>query len=185
MLPKILFLFFSIHTHASLDTVPTLHNIRQEDIDTAIAAYKERTVTVKLKTGDTYTYTSDQWHKEREPNIKLAPKIEEATNLLERFFTKTEIPPTFPGGQTAWNEYQSKIYSEHKRLIKKYGPATIYVQFIVSFDGQMDQVQLIGNAPAELGDLAIRMIKEGPAWEPATQNGRKVSCYTHQKIDFQ
>jgi hypothetical protein len=182
---KVLFLAFSFHTHGNLDTVPAMHNILEADIDTAFATYKERTITVKLKTGDTYTYTADQWRKEMVPGVRLAPRLDEATGLLDRTYTKTEVPPTFPGGQTAWLEYQSKIYSEHKRLIKKYGPATIYIQFIVSFDGQMDQVQLIGNAPAELGDLAIRMIKEGPAWEPATENGRKVTCYTHQKIDFQ
>jgi Gram-negative bacterial TonB protein C-terminal len=182
---KLLFLTFYLNTHAATDSVPALRNIRQEDIDTAFATFKGRTITVKLKTGETYTYTHDQWSKQMDYRIKLAPQLDEATGLLDRTFTKVENPPTFPGGDTAWQNYLQKFYSDNKKLIRVQGPATIWVQFIVGFDGEIDQVSLItDDSRPKLGDLAIRIIQEGPNWLPATQNGHKVSCYQKQKFEF-
>ena len=182
---KLLILAFSFHSHTTLDTVPALHNIREADIDTAIASYKGKTLTVKLKTGKTYVYTEAQYGKEDWSDGVLPRKLQRPILALSRTFTKSEVPPTFPGGPTAWDEYQRKVCSENSRLIKRKGPATVYVQFIVAFDGTIDQVQVQNDAPHGLEELAIRMIEKGPAWEPAMQNGYKVTAYARQKIDFQ
>ena len=181
---KILLLAFSLHAHAAVDTVPALHNIREEDVDTAIASWKDKTITVKLKNGTSYFYTREQWRKEMTPDIQLGPKLGHATFVLDATFTRVEHPATFPGGDSAWQEYQQKLFTEHYRLIRKQGPATVWVQFIVAFDGEIDNVELMGNAPDKLGDLAIRMIKEGPNWVPANQNGHNVTSYARQKIEF-
>jgi hypothetical protein len=182
---RLLILAFSFHAHTTLDTVPALHNIREEDVDTAIASYKEKTITVKLKTGETYVYAAAQYGKEDWSDGVLPRKLQHPILALSRTFTKSEVPPTFPGGPAAWDEYQRKVCSENSRLIKRKGPTTVVVQFIVAFDGTIDQVQLLTDAPHGLDELAIRMIEKGPAWEPATQRGYKVTAYARQKIDFQ
>lgn len=183
---KLLYLIFSLNSHTSLDSIPALGQFKDEDIDTVIATYKEQTIAVKLKTGDTYLYSKDQWSKERVDDNHLARKIRHATFLLAATFTRAEHAPSFPGGDTAWQNYLQKVCSENQKLIKRQGPATIWVQFVVVFDGEIDQVTLITrDAPKKLSDLAIRMIREGPAWVPATQNGHNVSCWQKQQIDLQ
>lgn len=167
------------------DSFPNLHSFHQENIDTVFAAYKEKTITVKLKTGESYLYSYAQWSVGYDYRNPFAPKIEDAIALLDRTFTKEEVPPSFPGGDQAWEAYLQKVFSDNQRLIAKHGPASVNVQFIVGFDGTIDRVAPMGgNAPKALTDLAIRIVKEGPAWLPATQNGHKVTAYNRLRIDF-
>lgn len=181
-----LLLALTLHLQISPDSTPGLHSFHQEDIDTVVAVFKGRMITIKLTTGETYTYAKDQWSKEYDYKKPFAPKIEDAVGLLDRTFTKVEVPPSFPGGERAWKKYFRKVCVENQSLLDGQASATVYVQFIVGFDGTVDDVQPIGqNAPKALSDLAIRMIKEGPAWQPATQNGYKVTAYTRLKIDFE
>lgn len=186
MLLKTLLLTFLVHTHPCSDSVPSLLSFHQEDIDTVTAAYKPKTITVKLKTGESYTYGEDQWSR---VTMKPLPRsIGHAIFVIDATFTKVEVPPSFPGGPAGWDAYLQKVCSDprNQRLIKRKGPAIVEVQFIVAFDGQVDQVHAITtvDTPQKLIDLAVRIIKEGPAWVPANQNGHAVTAYHKQRVDL-
>jgi len=114
-----------------------LLSFHQEDIDTVFAYYKTKSITVRLKTGESYTYQRDQWK-----NITLnstPPSIDHAIFMLDATFTRVEVPPSFPGGPQAWDAYLQKVCSEtqNQRLIKRKGPAVVEVQFIVAFQPKM------------------------------------------------
>ncbi|WP_255460457.1 N-acetylmuramoyl-L-alanine amidase [Lacibacter sediminis] len=98
-------------------------------------------------------------------------------------FTKAEIMPAFPGGETAWNKYMEKTIRENIDALMKEGKEGICeVEFIVSPDGLVNKVKAKTMEDTKLADVLIEAIKKGPKWVPAKQNGRKVHCWTTQKL---
>jgi periplasmic protein TonB len=61
------------------------------------------------------------------------------------------------------------------------GNTTLLVQFIVDKEGIVSDVQAV-SGPEVLRKEAERVIKKSGKWEPAIQNGRKVSSYKSQPI---
>src|SRR5579872_5073592 len=85
------------------DTLPSLSTLRVEDIDTAVASYKEKTIAVKLMTGKLLKYSKSEW----EPYARQDwnKKLEHAMGILTMTFTRAEYGPFFPGGEEEWNKY--------------------------------------------------------------------------------
>jgi TonB family protein len=104
---------------------------------------------------------------------------------FDKVFTKTEQMPIFPGGADAWRKYLERNlqYPELAKIAKKEG--TVRVQFIVDDAGNLSEFNALDNPGGGLSEEAIRVIKNGPKWEPAMQNGRKVIARIVQKITFQ
>jgi len=100
-----------------------------------------------------------------------------------KVFTKVEHPAKFPGGDEAW-----KIYLERNLNTKVNAPKgvyTVHVQFIVNEDGSIRNV--IAETPKKCpacAQEAGNLIKKGPKWEPAVQNGRNVVYQTVKEITF-
>jgi len=161
-----------------------LHSLTTDDIDTVIASRKTMTLTVKLKTGVTYEYAKADWSKEDDG--KLNPKLDEATGLLTRTYTKVEHPPSFPGGDSAFRNYISDVCSRNRKIIRKAGTTLVRVQFIVDQNGELSYIKPIDrDTPPAIVDLAVKALTEGPAWVPGTQNGYKVVCHKIQEILFE
>ena len=64
------------------------------------------------------------------------------------------------------------------------GKYTVYVQFIVDREGNISEVKALTNNGYGMEDEAVRVIKRGPKWTPAVQNGRQVKAYRKQPITF-
>ena len=58
------------------------------------------------------------------------------------------------------------------------------VQFIVDKEGNISDVQALNDPGEGLAGEAVRIIKKGPKWKPAEQNGRKVIYRNIQSITF-
>jgi protein TonB len=104
-----------------------------------------------------------------------------------KVFEKVEIEAAFPGGDAAWRRYLEKN-------LQGFNPAdngapagnyTVYVQFIVDKEGNISDVRALTNHGYGMEDEAIKVIKKGPKWTPAIQNGRNVKAYRKQPITFQ
>lgn len=113
----------------------------------------------------------------------VAPKVVEED--YDKVFTKVENPAEFPGGQSEWTRYLQKNLRYPDDAIDNGVGGVVRVQFIVDKEGNISEVQTVG---AKLGygleEEAMRIIKRGPKWKPAEQNGRKV-IYRHiQSITF-
>ena len=113
--------------------------------------------------------------------------VEEKKEDENKIFEKVEIEATFKGGESAWRKYLER------NLNAMVGPDngapaglyTVYVQFVVSKDGSISDVKALTNHGFGLEAEAVRVIKKGPAWTPAIQNGRSVNAYRKQPITFQ
>ncbi len=71
--------------------------------------------------------------------------------------------------------------------VKNRAPAGVYrviVKFMVAPDGSVSEVNAETSHGYGMEKEVIRIIKKGPAWEPAIQYGRKVNAYRRQPITF-
>jgi protein TonB len=112
----------------------------------------------------------------------VAPKD---TEDYDKIFTKVENPAEFPGGLDGWRRYLERNLNYPESAQDNGTQGVVRVQFIVDRDGNISEVQSLNDPGDGLADEAVRIIKKGPKWKPAEQNGRKV-VYRHiQSITFQ
>jgi len=129
----------------------------------------------------------------------VAPPIEQSMGIVEgpkkpeedidKIFTRVEKEAKFPGGMEAWKRYLERnlngnIAADQGAPTGKY---TVKVQFIVDREGSISNVQTIEvpTACPGCGLEAVNVIKKGPKWEPAIQNGRKVVYQAVQSVTFE
>ncbi len=101
-------------------------------------------------------------------------------------FTRAEVEATFPGGATAWRTYLENNLQADVPVKRgaKVGSYQVIIKFIVRKDGSIDDAVAETNFGHGMEQEVIRVIKDGPRWVPAIQNGRKVNAYRRQPITF-
>lgn len=113
--------------------------------------------------------------------------IEEKKEDENQIFEKVEIEASFTGGEPAWRKYLERNLNPNAPVDNgaPEGTYTVYVQFVVSKDGSISDVKALTNHGYGMEAEAMRVIKKGPKWVPAVQNGRSVNAYRKQPITFQ
>jgi protein TonB len=113
--------------------------------------------------------------------------IEEKKEDENKIFEKVEIEASFKGGEGAWKKYLERNLNPNVPVDNgaPEGTYTVYVQFVVSKDGSISDVKALTSHGYGMEQEAIKVIKKGPAWVPAVQNGRSVNAYRKQPITFQ
>ncbi len=103
-----------------------------------------------------------------------------------KVYEKVEIEAAFPGGADAWRLYLQQNLKANVP-VKNGAPAGEYkviVRFIVSTDGKITAVEAETDYGHGMEKEVIRIIKKGPKWLPAMQNGKSVNAYRRQPITF-
>lgn len=110
-------------------------------------------------------------------------KKEEDENKI---FDKVEIEASFPGGDSKWRQYLERNANGQVATDNgaPEGTYTTLVQFVVDKEGNISDVRSLTNHGYGMEEEAIRVIKKGPKWTPAVQNGRQVKAYRKQPITF-
>jgi protein TonB len=113
--------------------------------------------------------------------------VEEKKEDENKIFEKVEIEAAFPGGESAWRKYLERNLNPSAPVDNgaPEGTYTVYVQFVVSKDGSISDVRPLTKHGFGMEEEAVRVIKKGPKWTPAIQNGRQVNAYRKQPITFQ
>jgi N-acetylmuramoyl-L-alanine amidase len=103
-----------------------------------------------------------------------------------KIFVKVEVEPSFPGGEPAWKKYLERHLSDFNPADKgaSNGVYTVFVQFVVDKEGYISDVKALTHYGYGMEDAAINVIKKGPRWVPAMQNGEKVKAYKKQPVNF-
>lgn len=60
----------------------------------------------------------------------------------------------------------------------------VVVSFLVHVDGHIDSIRIVRSPGKSFSDEAIRIIKSGPSWKPAEDNGKPVEDEVRMKIVF-
>lgn len=92
--------------------------------------------------------------------------------------------PAFPGGDAAMQKYieQNLKYPEAAKSNGIEG--VINVAFTVKADGSIGGIKIVRMVDPDLEQEAIRLVKNMPAWTPASENGKPVDSTATIKIDF-
>jgi TonB family protein len=104
---------------------------------------------------------------------------------FEKVFTKVDNPASFPGGLDGWRRYLERNLQYPKAAQEKGTQGTVNVQMTVSEDGNISDLKALNDPGNGLAEEAERVIKKGPKWVPATQNGKPVNYRFVQTLTFQ
>jgi hypothetical protein len=109
-----------------------------------------------------------------------------AHTLPAKDFKMVETSAEFPGGDGQWNAYASQFLSAHMdELLKDNRSGTCMMQFIVDKDGSLIDIEAMTMLGSKLAELCVEMVKNGPKWAPAQENGHAVKAFRRQNISFQ
>lgn len=110
-------------------------------------------------------------------------------NDYDKIHTTVEIEAEFPGGTEAWRRHLQRNLNAEAPKDEGAPPGryTVIVSFIVDRSGKISDVkgdfQGSGNDFGTVAE-AEKVIKNGPAWKPAIQNGLNVISRKSQPITF-
>lgn len=151
----------------------------------------------KIEYGSIDTYNSNsEPHKSRflkylesllgKGNIPNEIEGSSAKEDYNKAFTIVQIPAEFPGGLPAWSKYLER--NLNRNLPKGNGASpgkyTVNVSFKVDKNGGIYDVKAENDPGYGTKEEAERVIKAGPSWKPAVQNGRNVDCFQTVAITF-
>ncbi|RPD46610.1 MULTISPECIES: energy transducer TonB [Chitinophagaceae] len=111
-----------------------------------------------------------------------APKVEDENKVFE----KVEVDASFTGGESAWRRFLERNLNASTPVDNGAPPGSyqVVVQFIVDKTGSVSDVKALTKHGYGMEDEAVKVIKRGPKWVPAIQNGRNVNAYRKQPITF-
>jgi protein TonB len=131
----------------------------------------------------------------KDENIATPVVIDEGKQIVEvkkvedenKIFDKVEIEASFPGGDGKWRQYLERTLNASTPVDNgaPEGTYTTVIQFVVDKEGHISDVRAMTSHGYGMEEEAIRVIKKGPSWKPAVQNGRQVKAYRKQPITFQ
>lgn len=85
-----------------------------------------------------------------------------------------EVKPEFPGGIEEFYKYVEKNFN--KPTSKDFPGGKVFVSFVVEKDGSLTNIKAVRNMGYGTAEEAVRVVKKGPKWIPAQQNGKIVRC---------
>lgn len=123
--------------------------------------------------------------------LKIDPPLVKDSNEIvvggkDTIFTKPEIEASFTGGAKAWRAYLEKN-ANGAVAVDNGAPNGVYaviVQFTVNKEGNISDVRPLTKYGYGMEAEVVRIITKGPAWIPATQNGKPVKAYRKQPVTF-
>lgn len=93
-------------------------------------------------------------------------------------------PASFPGGEAAQKQYIITNL-KYPATAKENGiEGVVAVIFTVKADGTIGNIKIKRMVDPDLENEAIRLVKQMPAWEPATDNGKPVESTAEVDVSF-
>ena len=118
-----------------------------------------------------------------EITTKTTKTIQDSNRII---FTKAEIEAQFPGGKEAWQKYLQKNLNGSIAVDEGWKPGTyvFITKFIVEKDGTLSDFIAEKYPNSQTAKHCIAILKNGPKWLPAMQNGNIVASIKKQLITF-
>jgi TonB family protein len=93
------------------------------------------------------------------------------------------VPPQPLNGKAEFDKYvQTNLHrpdstTDSHRIV-------VVISFLVRTDGSVDSIRIIRSPGKRFSDEAIRVIKSGPYWKPAEDNGKPIEDNVRMRIVF-
>lgn len=111
-------------------------------------------------------------------------EITVAAPAENKVYIVVEKMPLYNGGQEAMMKFLSKKLKYPRRSEINKIEGTVYVQFVISADGSITQVELVKGVDKDCDKEAMRVIQLMPAWTPGFQNNMPVAVRMIVPIKF-
>jgi GldM C-terminal domain/Gram-negative bacterial TonB protein C-terminal len=108
------------------------------------------------------------------------------TSSGKRIFEKVEIEASFSGGEIGWRKFLEQKLNANVPVDNgaPSGRYTVIVQFVVDRQGNIRDVKALTKHGYGMEAEVMRIIRIGPKWVPAIQDGRSVNAYRKQPVTF-
>jgi len=99
---------------------------------------------------------------------------------------KIEVDAGFPGGNESWNKYLLRKINNGvaKQNGAPVGVYTVEVRFLITKEGNIDNVKAVSNYGYGMEEEAVRVIRQAPKWSPAIKNSKYVTQWKQHSITF-
>ena len=101
----------------------------------------------------------------------------------ENNFIPVEIPPSFPGGISAWLNFLRKFLQTPEEL-EAGQKVEVRVKFRIDKDGILSGFEIIQSGGKLFDKEVLRVMKKMPSWKPAIQNNNRVAVAYTQPVIF-
>lgn len=102
----------------------------------------------------------------------------------DQVFTAVEAMPEFPGGDRELVRYLNKNAKYPFSVLKNKIEGKVLVTFVVDRLGYLNNIQVVKSLDSILDKAAVYLVSKMPAWKPARQGGRAVSCRYTVPVEF-
>lgn len=125
------------------------------------------------------------FEKSRNANSSDPDTIQKVNKSIGTNNSMPDSPPQFPGGDKARVEY-TVAHTQYPDDARKAGiEGTVYIQFVVTETGEVDNVIIMKGVHQSLDRIANTAIKNMPRWIPAVKDNRPVSYQMTMPIKFE
>lgn len=111
--------------------------------------------------------------------IKKKSEVERDTVLMI-----VDKMPEFPGGNSKMMEFISNNIKFPRECSEMGIQGTVYINFIVTKNGALDDIKILRGAHEALDKEALRVIKLMPNWTPGENHGKVVNVRCNLPIKF-
>jgi hypothetical protein len=98
--------------------------------------------------------------------------------------TPSYTEPHPVSGDSSYNEYVLKNLHYPGQALKNNTEGVVFLQFTVDADSTVQDIVIISGPGNGCRDEAVRLLKEGPKWIPATSSGKPIKSRALYKINF-
>lgn len=120
------------------------------------------------------------------PQTKDSPFVKRTNTIIndDTIFDVVEEAPIPLGGMQGWNEYLSSNLEYPEDAIDAGIEGTVYVVFIVTKEGKIEQPEILRGVSPSIDQEALRVISLAPDWTPGKQRGREMNVRMRLPIRF-
>ncbi len=99
-------------------------------------------------------------------------------------FVNVESMPEFPGGNPELRRYIDRNAKYPYSVLKNKIEGKVIVTFVVDRFGYLNNIRVAKGLDSNLDKVAVYLVSKMPAWIPARQGGKAVSCQYTVPVNF-
>ena len=116
--------------------------------------------------------------------LPASAQVDSVAVPTPHIYTVVEKHPEFPGGMYKLDKYFRQNLHYPKGVRKAGVEGKVFVNFVVTDVGVIEDVNIIKSLGPEFDAEAIRVMKDMPRWTPGQQGGKPVYCRYNLPIRF-
>ncbi len=101
-----------------------------------------------------------------------------------KIFGAAEEMPSFPGGEKALMQYIKDNTYYPEEMCEGAAQGRVMVGFVINEDGSISDVKVLRSLTPECDEVAVKIVKGMPKWNPGKQNGKAVKTKYTVPVSF-